>query len=212
MTLRRREALLGLGLSLIMPLSARAVPLAPRRLSLKNQNTGETFQGPYCDDGGPIPEALADLTIFLRDFHANKLGPVDVGVLNFLNDVMDAVGVTQATVLSGYRTKETNARLRARSFGVAENSMHIVGRAIDVSFDGKLDAAERTARAMGRGGVGWYPQSHFMHLDSGPVRSWQLGGAHLMAGVEVNGVFLPHYHRPPGGLPVVIRGSVPHLK
>lgn len=212
MTLRRRDALLGLGLSLIMPLSARAVPLAPRRLSLKNQNTGETFQGPYCDDGGPIPEALADLTIFLRDFHANKLGPVDVGVLNFLNDVMDAVGVTQATVLSGYRTKETNARLRARSFGVAENSMHIVGRAIDVSFDGKLDAAERTARAMGRGGVGWYPQSHFMHLDSGPVRSWQLGGAHLMAGVEVNGVFLPHYHRPPGGLPVVIRGSVPHLK
>lgn len=212
MTLRRRDALLGLGLSLIMPLSARAVPLAPRRLSLKNQNTGETFQGPYCDDGGPIPEALADLTIFLRDFHANKLGPVDVGVLNFLNDVMDAVGVMQATVLSGYRTKETNARLRARSFGVAENSMHIVGRAIDVSFDGKLDAAERTAHAMGRGGVGWYPQSHFMHLDSGPVRSWQLGGAHLMAGVEVNGVFLPHYHRPPGGLPVVIRGSVPHLK
>lgn len=212
MTLRRRDALLGLGLSLIMPLSARAMPQPPRRLSLKNQNTGETFQGPYCDAAGPIPEALADLTIFLRDFHANKLGPVDVGVLNFLDDVMDAVGATQATVLSGYRTKETNARLRARSFGVAENSMHIVGRAIDVSLDGKLEAAQRTARAMGRGGVGWYPQSHFMHLDSGPVRSWQLGGAHLMAGVEVNGVFLPHYHRPPGGLPIVIRGAVPHLK
>ena len=102
--------------------------------------------------------------------------------------------------------------LRSRMFGVAENSMHIVGRAIDVSFDGKLEAAEHAARAMARGGVGWYPQSHFFHIDSGPVRNWQLGGAHLMAGVEVNGVYLPHYRRPPGGLPVVIRGSVPHLK
>jgi uncharacterized protein YcbK (DUF882 family) len=212
MTLRRRDMLLGLGLATIMPVSAYAIPMVPRRIALKNQNTGETFTGPYRDTAGPIPEALADLTIFLRDFHANELGPVDVGVLDFLGDVMSMIGETQATVLSAYRTKETNARLRARSFGVAENSMHLVGRAVDVSFDTKLAYAEETARAMSRGGVGWYPQSHFIHLDSGPTRNWQLGGRNLMAGISVNGVFLPHYKRPPGGLPIVIRGHVGHFK
>lgn len=212
MTLRRRDLLIGLGLTMILPVGAKAVPPAARRLSLKNQNTGETFRGYYRDAAGPIPEAMADLTIFLRDFHANKLGPVDLGLLDFLGDVMEAIGETKATVLSAYRTKETNARLRAKQFGVAENSMHIVGRAIDVSFDTRLDAAERSAREMGRGGVGWYPQSHFMHLDSGPARNWQLGGANLMAGVNVDGVFLPHYTRPPGGLPIVVRGTAHHLK
>src|SRR5262249_3890234 len=57
-------------------------------------------------------------------------------------------------------------------FGVAEKSQHIVGRAIDITFDGRLSDAAAGARGMKRGGVGWYPHSHFIHLDSGPVRSW----------------------------------------
>ena len=107
------------------------------------------------------------------------MGPLDVGTLDFLADVMDGVGVGNASVLSAYRTPETNARLRATMFGVAEKSQHLYGRAIDVTFDRKLLDAETIARRMARGGVGWYPRSHFVHLDTGPTRSWEMDGGGL---------------------------------
>ncbi|HKX06833.1 MAG TPA: DUF882 domain-containing protein [Stellaceae bacterium] len=182
---RRRDLLFATGLTVLIPGafdSGEAAPVAiarpsvARRLKLKNVHTGETFEGPYRDDTGPIPNAVTDLAHFLRDFHVNKVGPLDVGTLDFLADVMDAVGETSATVLSAYRTPETNARLRATTFGVAEKSQHIYGRAIDVSFDRRLLDAETAARRMARGGVGWYPRSHFVHLDTGPTRSWELDG------------------------------------
>jgi uncharacterized protein YcbK (DUF882 family) len=175
----RRELLIATGLCVLFGGRATAGPSFSRRLKLKNANTGETFEGPYRDRIGPIPEAIADLAHFLRDHHVNKVGPLDVGTIDFLADVMDAVGVTNASVLSGYRTPETNAKLRATMFGVAEKSQHMYGRAIDVSFDERLADAETIARQMARGGVGWYPRSHFVHLDTGPTRSWEMGGAGL---------------------------------
>jgi uncharacterized protein YcbK (DUF882 family) len=109
----------------------------------------------------------------------NKIGPLDVGTLDFLADVMGAIGESSASVLSAYRTPETNTRLRATMFGVAEKSQHLYGRAIDVSFDRGLLDAETAARRMARGGVGWYPRSHFVHLDTGPTRSWEMDGTGL---------------------------------
>ncbi len=185
---RRRDLLIATGLTIIVPgglVPGEAAPVAPgrpsslRRLKLKNVHTGETFDGPYRDDTGPIPNAISDLAHFLRDFHVNRVGPMDVGTLDFLADVMDAVGESSASVLSAYRTPETNARLRATMFGVAEKSQHIYGRAIDVSFDRRLLDAETAARRMARGGVGWYPRSHFVHLDTGPTRSWEMDGSGL---------------------------------
>lgn len=185
---RRRDLLIATGIAILVPGSLEpgvaapatvARPSSPRRLKLKNVHTGETFDGPYRDDTGPIPNAVTDLAHFLRDFHVNKVGPLDVGTLDFLADVMDAVGVSDATVLSAYRTPETNARLRATMFGVAEKSQHIYGRAIDVTFDRRLMDAETIARRMARGGVGWYPRSHFVHLDTGPTRSWEMDGTGL---------------------------------
>jgi uncharacterized protein YcbK (DUF882 family) len=151
-------------------------PLAGRRLCLRNANTGETFNGCYRDASGPIPGAMAELRHFLRDYHSNTLGPLDPSLIDLLADVMAASGQSAATVLSGYRTPKTNALLAATTFGVAENSQHIYGRAIDVTFDHRLLDAEKAARAMQRGGVGWYPRAHFVHLDTGPVRHWELGG------------------------------------
>jgi uncharacterized protein YcbK (DUF882 family) len=175
---RRRDLLLAAGLSIVVPTRvARAV--VPRRLKLKNVHTGETFDGPYRDETGPIPDAIVDLVYFLRDFHVGKVGPLDVGALDFLADVMDAVGENAASILSAYRTPETNAKLRATMFGVAEKSQHLYGRAIDVSFDRRLVDAETVARRMARGGVGWYPRSHFVHLDTGPTRSWVMDGTGL---------------------------------
>ena len=172
----RRELLAGTGLCILFGGPLMAEPSIPRRLKLKNVNTGESFEGPYRDEAGPIPSAISDLAVFLRDFHVNKVGPIDVGTLDFLSAVMDAVGQSSASVLSGYRTPETNARLRATHFGVAEKSQHMYGRAIDVSLD-RLADAMTVARRMERGGVGWYPRSHFIHLDTGPTRSWELDGS-----------------------------------
>ena len=175
----RRAFLSLLSTALAAPIAARAVvpPPEPRRLKLVNAHTGEAFDGPYRDATGPIAGAMEDLSIFLRDFHSGEIIAYDVAVLDFLADVMAAVGVREATVLSAYRTRATNAMLARTTFGVADNSQHIYGRALDVYLPARLDVAMETARAMQRGGVGWYPQSHFIHLDSGPVRNWELGGA-----------------------------------
>src|SRR6266700_4159552 len=115
-----------------LPSLARAVPEPPpsltnRRLRLSNPHTGETFQGTYRDDAGPIPEVMDELNVFLRDFHANEQTAIDVGVVDFLASVMDAAGQQQATILSAYRTPETNAALSKTHFGVAENSQHMYG-------------------------------------------------------------------------------------
>jgi uncharacterized protein YcbK (DUF882 family) len=177
--MNRRVLLSLLSAALAIPRVARAEPPLPklRRLKLVNAHTGETFNGPYRDDNGPIPSAMADLAVFLRDFHSGEVIAYDVGVLDFLAAVMEAVGESQATVLSAYRTRATNAMLARTTFGVADNSQHIYGRAVDIYLPARLDVAMETARAMRRGGVGWYPDSHFIHLDSGPVRNWDLGGA-----------------------------------
>src|SRR5271169_38491 len=158
------------------PSAARAVARPPklRRLRLANANTGETFDGAYRNDQGPIPRVMEELCVFLRDHHSGEKTQMDVGVIDFLADVLDAVGQTSATVLSAYRTAETNAMLARTTFGVAEQSQHIYGRALDISLGSKLAEAMNAARAMQRGGVGWYPHSGFIHIDTGPVRNWQL--------------------------------------
>jgi uncharacterized protein YcbK (DUF882 family) len=160
-----------------LPHLVKAVPLPPPqpfRLNLINQHTGETFNGVYRDSNGPIQEAMDDLSVFLRDFHADEKIGFDVGVIDFLSHVMQAAGQRSAVILSAYRTPETNEKLAKHGFGAAENSQHLYGRALDVHFGDKLADAMKAARAMQRGGVGWYPHSSFMHIDTGPVRNWNL--------------------------------------
>src|SRR5712671_5275549 len=111
--------------------------------------------------------------------HSGATIAIDIGVLDFLASVMDSVGATSATILSAYRTRETNAMLARTTFGVADNSQHIYGRALDIRLATRNEEAMQAARAMLRGGVGWYPRSSFFHLDSGPVRNWTLNGAGL---------------------------------
>ena len=162
-----------------VPLRAMTVPAPLRRLRLVNAHTGESFDGPFRDDVGPIGVAMEDLSTFLRDHHSGATIAIDIGVLDFLAAVMDAVGATRATVLSAYRTRETNAMLARTTFGVADNSQHIYGRALDIRLPERNEEAMQAARAMQRGGVGWYPRSGFFHLDTGPVRNWTLDGGGL---------------------------------
>src|SRR5215469_13347703 len=172
---RRHFLTLAAGLA-AWPGTARAVARPPklRRLRLANANTSETFEGTYRNDDGPIDRVMEELCVFLRDHHSGEQTQMDVGVIDFLADVLDAVGETSATILSAYRTAETNAMLARTTFGVAEHSQHILGRALDLRLGAKLAEAMNAARAMQRGGVGWYPHSGFLHIDTGPVRNWTL--------------------------------------
>jgi uncharacterized protein YcbK (DUF882 family) len=173
----RRLFLSTIAAAAVWPSITRAVPRPPgalRRLRLANPHTGETFEGAYRDDNGPISRVIDELCIFLRDHHSGEKTQIDVGVIDFLADVLDAVGETRATILSAYRTAETNAMLARTTFGVAEHSQHILGRALDIRLEARLSDAMTAARGMQRGGVGWYPHSGFIHIDSGPVRNWTL--------------------------------------
>ena len=158
---------------------ASPVSMPLRRLRLANAHTGENFDAPFRDDLGPIKEAMAELSVFLRDHHSGETIAIDVGVLDFLATVMEKVGATKASILSAYRTRETNAMLAKTTFGVADNSQHIYGRALDVRLESRNEEAMQAARSMLRGGVGWYPRSGFFHLDTGPVRNWTLDGRAL---------------------------------
>ena len=184
----RRLFLSSIGGVLATPFSARALPAPPlRRLRLTNEHTNESFDGPYRDDTGPIELALEELSFLLRDHHTGDRISVDVGVVDFLAALMDAMGATRAIVLSAYRTVATNRLLAQTKFGVADNSQHLYGRALDIRVGTRLEQAMMTARAMKRGGVGWYPRSGFIHIDTGPVRNWTLddrGLDHLLLPID----------------------------
>jgi len=168
--------------TIVVPGMARALPApppGPSRLRLTNPHTGETFDGAYRDENGVIPSAMAELAVFLRDFHSGEIIAMDVGVLDFLAAVIGTVGETEAQILSAYRTRATNEMLARTTFGVAENSQHLYGRALDIHLGNKLGEAMQAARAMQRGGVGWYPYSGFIHIDTGPVRNWDLNDSGL---------------------------------
>src|ERR1700680_3195495 len=193
---RRRFLLFAAGLAAWPSAAGRvARPPALRRLRLTNIHTGETFEGTYRNDTGPIDRVMEELCVFLRDHHSGEKTQIDVGLIDFLADVLDAVGETRATILSAYRTAETNAMLARTTFGVAENSQHLYGRALDIHIGSKLAEAMSAAMATKRGGVGWYPHSGFIHIDTGPVRNWTLdesGLDHLLlfdgSRLRVNGL------------------------
>jgi len=174
--MNRRRLLLSAAGLLSAPLyRAWATPAASGfRLRLVDAHAGTAFDGIYRDAQGPIPRVMDELCVFLRDQHSGRMTNIDVGVVDFLANVMTATGQTSAVVLSAFRTRETNAMLARTTFGVAENSQHLYGRALDVRFASRLPDALAVARAMRRGGVGWYPHSGFIHLDTGPVRNWDL--------------------------------------
>ena len=173
-----RRHLLGLGLA-----AAATTVLAPARpwaatadrsLSFFNTHTRETLTATYWRNGTIDRGALHDVNFILRDFRANEVFPIDVKLLDLLSELHQRTGTRQPfQIISGYRSPKTNAMLAAESNGVATRSLHMDGKAIDIRLaDVELGRLHATAVAMKLGGVGMYPQSNFVHVDTGRVRYW----------------------------------------
>lgn len=146
-----------------------------RRLTLKNLHTPEVLDVVYRRGGQYLPEALAQVEVLLRDYRTGDRHPIDPQLLDTLYEVAQRAGVEPVfSVISGYRSPRTNALLHERSSGVASHSLHMEGRAIDVRLV-HVDCADLAAKAldMERGGVGYYRQSDFVHLDTGRFRTWR---------------------------------------
>lgn len=146
----------------------------PRALSFYNVHTGERLNTVYYEDGNYVPGALSEVNYFFRDFRANEIKAIDPNLLDLLHDIHTELETNQPfNLVSGYRSPATNAWLAGRSEGVARHSMHIEGRASDINIGGRqLSFLQRVALALRLGGVGYYPQSGFVHVDTGRVRHW----------------------------------------
>jgi uncharacterized protein YcbK (DUF882 family) len=157
-----------------VPVAARAALTPAHRLSFYHIHTGEKLDVVYREQGELLPDALAEINRYLRDFRTEQVHDIDVALLDVLHELYTVFdGRGNFEVISGYRSPRTNAALRHVTSGVAENSLHIQGRAIDVRLTSAKTAALRNAAiTRAAGGVGFYPESNFVHIDTGAVRSW----------------------------------------
>ena len=121
-----------------------------------------------------IQEELAKLNHFFRDYRANKIKSIDPGLFDQLYRLQGLLGTRKPVqLISGYRSIDTNNELRARSRGVAKKSYHTKGQAMDFHIEGiALSNIRKAALSMRAGGVGYYPRSNFVHIDTGPARHW----------------------------------------
>ncbi|MBS0549686.1 MAG: DUF882 domain-containing protein [Proteobacteria bacterium] len=147
---------------------------SPRSLSLLNVNTKEELTVTYWADGTYRRDALDQLNHFLRDSQNNQQTEMDPMVFDVLWHTMNVTGYHGTVeVLSAYRSPETNAWLASVSRGVARDSQHMNGNAMDIRFPGvPVFKIRQAARSLQMGGVGFYPRSGFVHLDTGPIRYW----------------------------------------
>jgi uncharacterized protein YcbK (DUF882 family) len=153
---------------------APAVSFAPRSVSLYNTHTSEWVRTVYWADGHYIREAVRDINWVLRDHHSGDVLPMNAGLLDVLGMLRHRLETRDPfLVISGYRSPATNHMLQMRGDGVASNSYHIKGMAIDLRCEGRdLSHVHNAALSLACGGVGYYPSSDFVHVDCGPVRCW----------------------------------------
>jgi len=155
-----------------------APPLAfaegPRTLAFYHTHTGEKLKITYAEWGSHIPDALAEISRFLRDFRSGEAYPIDPPLLDKLHQLQQLTGGKGPyEIISAYRSPQTNEMLRANSNGVAQRSLHMEGRAMDVRLRGvETRKLHKAALGLRAGGVGYYEDSDFIHLDTGRVRAW----------------------------------------
>ncbi len=175
-TPRRTAALCGALLTLVATLGKGSIALETRELSFYHTHTGKRLSTVYWRDGEYVPSALQAINRFLADFRSGETADIDPLLLDLIYDLRLGLGSEGSYhVISAYRSPATNEMLRNRSAssGVARQSQHLLGKAIDVRLEGvPTKTLHEHAIALGRGGVGYYETSDFLHLDTGRVRRW----------------------------------------
>jgi uncharacterized protein YcbK (DUF882 family) len=158
----------------VAPARLLAGPGDERVLSFLHTHTHESLTVPYFADGAYLSGGLARLSGFLRDHRTGDAHAIDPALFDILNDLRLATGTRSPfQVISGYRSPRTNSMLRGHGRGVAKGSLHVEGRAIDVRLaDVRSSVLRDAALELERGGVGYYRDSDFVHVDTGRVRRW----------------------------------------
>ncbi|WP_298036766.1 DUF882 domain-containing protein [uncultured Desulfuromonas sp.] len=179
---RRKFLRLGMmtaaGLALPLPALARfpGPVVVEKTLSLYNTHTGETLNSAvYWAEGRYLPEALTSISHLLRDHRANEATAMDPQLFDLLYALSRQMETSEPFhVISGFRSPVTNDQLRRQGGGgVAKYSLHMDGKAVDLRLPGRnLAALRRAAMSLNGGGVGYYPRSQFVHVDTGRVRTW----------------------------------------
>jgi uncharacterized protein YcbK (DUF882 family) len=177
--INRREFIARVGLvcgagAVMRARSALADSARVRSVSFVHTHTREKLTAAYWQDGEYQSQVLQQVNHVLRDFRTNEVHAIDPALLDVLFELRTKVGSERAFhVISAYRSPKTNEMLRQSSNGVAEHSMHMLGKAIDVRLQSfPTDRLAAVARSLRRGGVGYYRASDFVHVDTGRVRYW----------------------------------------
>lgn len=167
-----KTTLLLIGMTAVSTLSGNTG--GERMLKFFHTHTGDNLQVIYFRQGRYDQGALDQLKVFMADWRDGKQHDMDPELMDILWQLQQVTGSTNTwEVISAYRSPETNAKLRSRSSGVAKNSQHLLGTAIDVRLRGMdLKVLRDNARGLKLGGVGYYARSNFIHVDTGRVRYW----------------------------------------
>ncbi|MGD9509515.1 MAG: DUF882 domain-containing protein [Geminicoccaceae bacterium] len=160
--------------SVALPSDPAAAAVPERSVDLYHCHTGESLKAVYFAEGRYQPDALIAATHHLRDWRDNTELDVDPAVLDLLWSLRRKLEIKRPLqVFCGYRSPETNAMLRRTRRGVAAHSLHMRAMAIDLRVEGRpLSQVRRAAVALRAGGVGYYPRSGFVHVDTGGIRYW----------------------------------------
>lgn len=179
MNTTRSKLLFGLAVLVLVP-GATAIQLRDahgsdaRTLSFYHTHTGKSLDVVYYENGDYVDSGMHQINEFLLDFRTGDIAEIEPKLMDILHDVRAELGSDETyEVISAYRSPQTNEMLRSRSGGVARNSQHLLGNAIDVRLRGVATTDLRdTALNLQRGGVGYYEKSDFVHVDTGRVRRW----------------------------------------
>ena len=174
---RRHFLKAGIGICTMLSLpsvSAGPMNTGEKKLAFLNLHTGERIRSTYWAEGNYIPEELQAIENLLRDHRTGELHAIDTDLLDLLQLLHDQIGARQEFhIISAYRSPKTNAMLASRSNGVVKKSLHMQGKAIDIRLpEYSLSNLRNVALSLKSGGVGYYPKSNFIHIDTGRVRFW----------------------------------------
>jgi len=178
MTFTRRDflsyALTAVAALTALPRSGLAIPSTRRQLALHDPRSLARLEVEYWVEGWYNPDALAQISYFMRDRRNDQVIDIDPGLIDILYAIWQRTGAGEPLhIVSGYRSPQTNAWLAATRRGVARNSYHMYGQAADIALPNfSIAGLREIALSLQAGGVGYYPRSEFVHVDTGPVRDW----------------------------------------